>query len=129
MRLWKTREEIASFVSSGPVSEGLSHEDGFPSGKKEETWRDIKISSELNKEQNEQVQQLLEEFSDIFSNIPNRTEVTVHSIDTGQANPIRSTPYRNPQASDKLVNDELDRMLALGIVRPSTSPWASPVVI
>jgi hypothetical protein len=55
--------------------------------------------------------------------------VTVHSIDTGQANPIRSIPYRIPQASVKLVNDELDRMLALGIVRPSTSPWVSPVVI
>ena len=42
--------------------------------------------------------------------------MTVHSIDTGQANPIRSIPYRIPQASVKLVNDELDRMLALGIV-------------
>ena len=67
--------------------------------------------------------------TDIFSNVPNRTNAVVHSIDTGQASPIRSSPYRIPQSLIKAVNEELDEMLAVGIVRPSTSPWASPVVI
>ena len=34
--------------------------------------KDVKISSELKGEQKEQVEKLLEEFSDIFSNVPNQ---------------------------------------------------------
>jgi hypothetical protein len=72
LRLWKTRCELASVASSGPVSEDLVREHNFSSVEKKETWKDVKISSELNGEQKEQVQQLLEEFSDIFSNVPNQ---------------------------------------------------------
>ena len=129
LKLWKTREEISSFAPSGPLSEHLSHEHSFPSVDKEETWRDVEISSELGKIQTEKVQKLLREFSDVFSNIPSRTNTAVHSIGTGQANPIRSGPYRIPQSLIDAVDKELDQMLEMGIVRPSTSPWASPVVI
>ncbi len=72
---------------------------------------------------------MLEEFTDIFSNVPNRTNAVVHSIDTGEASPICSSPYRIPQCLIKAINEELDEMLAKGIVRSSTNPWASPVVI
>ena len=55
----------------------------------------------------------------------------VHNIDTRQASPIRSSRYRYriPQSLIKAVNEELDEMLAMGIVRPVTSFGASPVVI
>ena len=129
LRLWKTREEISSFAPSGPLPEHLSHEHSFPSVEKEETWKDVEISSELSGAQTAKVRELLKEFSDIFSNIPSRTNVAVHSIDIGQASPIRSGPYRIPQSLVNAVNKELDQMLEMGIVRPSTSPWASPVVI
>ena len=107
----------------------VSHEHSFPSVDKEETWRDVEISSELGKIQTEKIQKLLKEFSDVFSNIPSRTNTAVHSIDTGQANPICSGPYRIPRSLIDAVDKELDQMLEMGIVRPSTSPWASPVVI
>ena len=89
----------------------------------------MEISPELSQEQFAAVQNLLHEYSDIFSNIPSRTSVTEHKVDTGEAPPIRSPPYRIPQSLLKTVNDELRQMLELGIVRPSKSPWASPVVV
>ena len=98
-------------------------------GNEKETWRDVEISPELSQEQFAAVQNLLHEYSDIFSNIPSRTSVTEHKVDTGEALPIRSPPYRIPQSLLKTVNDELRQMLELGIVRPSKSPWASPVVV
>ena len=42
---------------------------------------------------------------------------------------MRSLSYRIPQSVIKAVNEELGEMLAVGIVGPSTSPWAYPVVI
>ena len=58
-----------------------------------------------------------------------RTNITKHKILTGDATPISQAPYRmNPQKKEflrqKIANMEED-----GIIRKSTSPWASPVVI
>ena len=74
LRLGKTSEEVSSFTPSGPVAEQLSHEHSFPSLDKDEMWRDAEISSELSKVQIERVEKILEEFSDVFTNIPSRTE-------------------------------------------------------
>jgi len=55
--------------------------------------------------------------------------VLQHDIDTGDARPIRQQPRRPPlsarQAEDKII----DEMLQSGVIRPSTSPWASPVCL
>lgn len=67
--------------------------------------------------------------SDVLSGKPNLTNVTTHRIDTGEALPIHSSPYKIPQKLEEEVNKEIEKMLQLGIIRPSMSPWASPVVI
>ena len=87
------------------------------------------ISDELTTSQKEKVRDLLNEFSDVFSGSPNLTHVATHRIDTGEALPIRSSPYKVPQKLEEEVNKEIGKMLQLGIIRPSMSPWASPVVI
>ena len=50
-------------------------------------------------------------------------------IETGNQQPIRCRPYRLPLVKKKWVEDEIDRMLKEGIIEPSSSPWAFPVVI
>ena len=42
---------------------------------------------------------------------------------------IRQNPYRIPQAYRERVRKEIEDMERLGIIRPSTSEWASPLVI
>ena len=67
--------------------------------------------------------------SDVLSGKPNLTNVTTHRIDTGEVLPIHSSPYKIPQKLEEEVNKEIEKMLQSGIIRPSMSPWASPVVI
>ena len=50
------------------------------------------------------------------------------SIDTGDAAPRRSHPYRVPNKLKEGVRAEVEKLVEMGIVVPSTSPWASPVV-
>ncbi len=38
-------------------------------------------------------------------------------------------PYRQPLLRRKMVDDEIDKMLKLGVIRPSTSEWASPMTL
>ena len=74
------------------------------------------------------VEELREEFPEVFSDLPGRTEACRLKIDTGQAAPRGSHPYRIPNRLKEGVREEVEKLVELGIVVPSTSPWASPVV-
>ena len=50
-------------------------------------------------------------------------------IDTRDAEPKRQPPRQVPFAVHEKINVQLTRMQAQGVIRPSTSPWASPVVL
>ena len=43
--------------------------------------------------------------------------------------PVRRRPYRVPLAKRKALDDQLEDLLNQGIIEPSSSPWASPVVM
>ena len=126
---WQSRDAIAALVLPESPEMSLPHENHVPSLDNEETWENVLISDELTTSQKGKVRDLLKEFSDVFSGKPNLTHVTTHRIDTGEALPIHSSPYKIPQKLEEEVNKEIEKMLQLGIIRPSMSPWASPVVI
>ena len=52
-----------------------------------------------------------------------------HTIDTGDTPPIRQRYRRLPPFKRELVEEEISRMLELGVLEPSTSAWASPLVL
>ena len=58
-----------------------------------------------------------------------RTDVMEHDVNVGDAPPIRQQPYRVPLPMWDTMERELDKMLKLGVIQPSSSPWASPVVL
>ncbi|UYV67511.1 hypothetical protein LAZ67_5001024 [Cordylochernes scorpioides] len=61
---------------------------------------------------------------------PKRTSLDVkHRIDTGDHAPIRQRPYRVSPYERGIIQTEVDKMLKSGIVKPSDSPWSSPVVL
>ena len=57
------------------------------------------------------------------------TELVQFHIDTGDAEPRRQPPRRVPFAVRGEINAQLAKMQAQGVIRPSMSPWASPVVL
>ena len=76
----------------------------------------------------EEVGKLKEEYPEVFSDLPGRTTVATLKINTGEAGSIASHPYRIPDRLKGGVKEELEKLIELGIVVPSTSPWASPIV-
>ncbi|CAI5693182.1 unnamed protein product [Oreochromis niloticus] len=76
--------------------------------------------------------QLLLDFKDCFSfseDDMGRTDLIQHDIDTGDAQPIRMRPRRLPLARQAAAARALREMHRAGLIEPSTSPWASPVVM
>jgi len=41
---------------------------------------------------------------------------------------IKQKPYRAPYSQRELLRQDLDHMLQAGVIKPSPSPWASPIV-
>ena len=52
-----------------------------------------------------------------------------HHIDTGDAKPLRTLPRRLPYAVRRELEEELDKLMQIGCVEPSSSPYASPLVL
>jgi hypothetical protein len=57
------------------------------------------------------------------------TSQVKHTIETGDARPIKKNPYRVPHALKSVVEDHIDDMLHKGIIEPSMSPWSSNIVL
>ncbi|KAJ1208729.1 hypothetical protein NDU88_004112 [Pleurodeles waltl] len=73
--------------------------------------------------------ELLEQFSTLFSLTPGLTHLCVHDIAMGDSPPVKNKIYR---LSDKVmvsIKEEVSKMLTLGVIEKSSSPWASPVVL
>ena len=87
------------------------------------------ISPNLDSQEKAQLLQTLLSFSDVFSNSLGHTTVTAHKVDTGDAHPIRQYPRRLPYHYRDEVDKQVQEMLSQGVVEPSTSPWASPIVL
>lgn len=86
----------------------------------------------LHSEQQHRLWNLLHEYRHSFSTNPNdvgRTHLVQHSINTGDAQPIRQRPRRLPYARQAAANQMLQEMKDAGIIEPSESPWVSPVVM
>ena len=80
----------------------------------------------------EAVTELLANFADTFSKDSTDlglTNLGEHEIDTGDARPVRQPPRRTPLAFEGEDQAALEKLQQQGSVRPSSSPWASPIVL
>ena len=57
------------------------------------------------------------------------TSLVTHHIDTGDAKPVRTLPRRLPYAVRRELEEELDKLMQIGCVEPSSSLYASPLVL
>ena len=55
--------------------------------------------------------------------------VLEHRIDTGDARPIKQKMRRTPIQFTNEEEDHLNKMLNVGVIKPSFSGWASPPVL
>ena len=91
--------------------------------------RDVKLGDELPEDQRRVLKDLVRRYPDVFTDMPGETDVIQHQIRLSDDTPIRCKPYPLPYAMREELRNEVDTMLEMGVVRPSTSPYASPIVM
>ena len=86
----------------------------------------------LNNEEKSKLKKLVSKYPDVFHQEGTDlsfSNVIKHEIRTTNDLPIFSKSYRYPYCHKQEVQRQINDMLAQGIIRPSTSPWVSPIWI
>ncbi|CAM5167446.1 unnamed protein product [Natator depressus] len=125
----RSRElKVCQFTAQGGDDaewpEGVYYEGKCAGGVEE-----VNLSMTFGRMQRQQNQELCTSYAPTFSATPGLTERAYHSIDTGNARPIRVQPYRVSPQVKTAIEREIQDMLQMGVIRPSESAWASPVVL
>lgn len=131
--------EPCDFVSSkkgrrGRVSKFTPKQSEFRKKEVPEHLTDLlkRSSGHLNDEEKAKLATVLCQYADLFSKNKEdlgKTGLIKHHIDIGDAKPVKQAPRRLPFEKRKIEKEEVERMQRQGIIEPSTSPWASPVVL
>lgn len=91
-----------------------------------------KSSTLLNREEKGLFAELLVKYESVFSRSSDdlgQTDRVKHRINTGSSAPIRQPPRRQPFGKREIERQEIEKMLEKGVIEPSNSPWASPIVL
>ena len=94
-----------------------------------ESVDDVAINPELSAEQISEVKSLLKEYSDIFTNVPQIMHLAKHIVDLTQKEPVQSKIYSTSYKMEEVISNEIDDVLAKGIIERSEAAYASPLVL
>ena len=120
-------EEDVAMVASVSKNPEVSEE------KQRQLWQTVSdVGKTLSLEEQKQLYAVLLEHADLFATGPDdfgRTGKIKHGINTGDTAPVRQQVRRIPPVRREEARKLLSEMLKKDVIQPSSSPWASPIVL
>ena len=101
----------------------------MPSSTRTETSKDAHVGTQLSSYQSCDLQRMMDKYDSNITDVPLRTNAIECEITLTTDEPVRSRPYSVPYARRQAVKDEINKMLELGIISRSNSPYAAPIVL
>ena len=89
----------------------------------------LNVCDNLTLDQNKEMLNLLKRFPDVLCDKPGLTSTLEHKINLTSTVPVHKKQYPIPHHLVVEFNKEVDKMLELGVIEPSESPYSSPVVL
>lgn len=113
------------------VTDDIMTAEAVVTGSEEEVIEELVNKAEVDEEEKKLLQSFLQHHREVFSmkGELGRYEDTLFKINTGNADPIRSMPRPVPHHKKVEVDRQLDDMLRRGLIEPSNSEWASPILL
>ena len=72
---------------------------------------------------------MVKEFERVFTELPETTNLTEHRIRLTADILLGCKPYVVPYSVRKSLQEDIQRMIDMNVIRPSESPYSSPVVV
>ncbi|XP_042878233.1 uncharacterized protein LOC122257193 [Penaeus japonicus] len=102
--------------------------DVIPNYVQTENVGNVCVNADLTEQQKADVRRILSKFQSVFTDVPGKTSVIDHKVKLYDEKPIRSKPYPVPFALQKGIEEDVERMLRLGLVEYSMSPYSTPMI-
>ena len=83
----------------------------------------------MTSEQRAEVEALIEQYPDVLTSVPGRTDLIQHDIKLSTSEPIRSKGYPVLFKARDVMDSEIKEMLELGVIEKSVSPYSSLVIL
>ncbi|KAL8565429.1 hypothetical protein ACOMHN_049406 [Nucella lapillus] len=93
-----------------------------------ESYKDVKYDERLSPIQRTELESVFSDFQDVLTDKPGCSLVE-HSIRLTDDKPIQKRQYPIPFAAAETVEQEVNNMLDVEVIEPSSSPYASPFVL
>jgi hypothetical protein len=129
LRRYNERKEFVNAVVVA-ADAASNHEDTYLPVMEDEITEPLKFNIEqsLPTDLIEKMQNLLTEFSDVFRPSLGKTHLATHKIQLIDDTPCVSRSYRIPETMKQPLEDELNRLLAAGVLRHCSSDFRSPLI-
>lgn len=101
---------------------------GLPNTFRKEPWQDFDIAKDIPVEYQRIGPKMIESFSDIMSNVPGKTHVAEQKITHTDKTSVMVRQFRLHFHYEDKVSEELKKLLKMGIVEHSDSPFSSPIL-
>ena len=95
----------------------------------EHSQQEFTMNERLTEIEKATLKKLLNKFDSVFSDTPGRTHLAEHKIELTDNTPINLKSYRIPASLKAELDDHIDKLLKLGIIEESNSPYSFPIVI
>jgi len=83
---------------------------------------------DISRDEQEQFNSIIKKYQHIFSDSPEKIKQFECQIRVTPGEPIYQKPYPIPMSKAIKTDKEIQRMMSLGIIEHSSSPWSSPMV-
>lgn len=138
LKLYHTRDEDQTSrggmvsASVAVINEELDEEgtiEGSPNFRQTEGINEVIVSHSLSSEQSAELKREIVPYQAVFSDVPGRTTLLKHAIKLRDDTPIRCKSYPIPFSMQEELDKDVRRMIDMGVVEPSTSPYSTPLIV
>ena len=85
--------------------------------------------SHLPSVQRKELAEVITQYREVFPDVPSKTNLIEHDVDSGDSAPIKQHPYRVSPMKKELLDKEVQYMLENDIIEESQSNWSSPCIL
>ncbi|KAL8593285.1 hypothetical protein ACOMHN_009938 [Nucella lapillus] len=120
---------LAAVIDGGEGDPEVEGEIFIPEFRSGETYRDVSLHEGLSGDKKKEARRLLRQFSESLTDKPGKTTLETYTVELTTKQPVHVKAYPISYATRQVVEEEVEKMLELGVIEPSRSPYSAPVVI
>ena len=83
----------------------------------------------MEESQHKDLKKLLQEYKDLFPDVPSRTDQIYHDVHVSDTAPVKEHPYSLNPSKQQYLKNEIKYLPENDFIEPNSSSWSSPCIL